>query len=93
MIEAFSVKLISFIHSFIHSFIDFSLPKSSGLDSKLIFNRHITQKINTCDRLIGLIKILSLILLLRKQLLTIYKTFVRSYLDYADSFKEKLEKV
>ena len=46
-------------------------------------------------------KRLSLILSM-KQLLTIYKTFVRSHLDYADiihdkpfneSFKEKLEKV
>ena len=41
-------------------------------------------------------------MLLRKQLLTIHKIFVRSYLDYADiiydkpfngSFKEKFEKV
>ena len=46
-------------------------------------------------------KRLSLILS-KKQLLTIYKTFVRSHLDYAeiinnkpinDSFEEKLEKV
>ena len=46
-------------------------------------------------------KILSLILS-RKQLLTIYKTFVRSHLDYVDiiydkpfndNFKEKLEKI
>ena len=42
------------------------------------------------------------LILSRKQLLTIYKTFVRSHLDYADIicdkpfndfFKEKLEKV
>ena len=71
------------------------------LDSKLSFNEHVNQKINKCNRIIGIMKRLSLILS-KKQLLTIYKTFVRSHLDYADiiydkpfndSFKDKLEKV
>ena len=71
------------------------------LDSKLGFNVHVNQKINKYNRIIGLMKRLSL-MLSRNQLLTIYKTFVRSHLDYADiiydkpfndSFKEKLEKV
>ena len=72
-----------------------------SLDSKLIFNEHVNQKINKCNRIIGLIKRLSL-MLSRNQLLTIYKTFITSHLDYADiiydkpfndSFKEQLEKV
>ena len=71
------------------------------LDSKLSFNEHVNQKINKCNRIIGLMKRLSL-MLSRNQLLTIYKTFVRSHLDYGDmiydkpfndSFKEKLGKV
>ena len=49
---------------------------------------------NKCNRVVGLNTFIS-----RKHLLTIYKTFVRSHLDYADriydkpfndSFKEKL---
>ena len=71
------------------------------LDSKLSFNEHVNQKINKCNRILRLMKRLSLTLS-RKQLLTIYKTFVRSHLDYADiiydkpfndAFKENLEKV
>ena len=71
------------------------------LDSKLSFNEFVNQRINECNKIIGLMKRLSLILS-RNQLLTIYKTFVRSHLDYGDiiyyklfnsSFKEKLEKV
>ena len=53
------------------------------LDSKLSFNEHVNQKINKCNRILGQMKRLSLTLS-RKQLLTIYKTFVRSHLDYAD---------
>ena len=69
------------------------------LDSKLSFNEYVNQKTNKCSRIIRLMKRLSLILS-RKQFLTIYKTFVRSHLDYADiiydkpfndSFKKNLE--
>ena len=71
------------------------------LGSKLSFNELVNQIIIKCNRITGLMKRLSLILS-TKQLLTIYKTFLRCHLDYADkiydkpfndSFKEKLEKV
>ena len=71
------------------------------LDSKLKFNEHINNKINKCNKIIGIIKRFSLILS-RKSLLTIYKSFVRPNLDYADiiydkplneSFKIKIEMV
>ena len=53
------------------------------LDSKLSLNDHVNQKIHKCNIILGLMKRLSLTLS-RKQLLTIYKTFVRSHLDYTD---------
>ena len=69
------------------------------LDSKLDFNEHIGDKINKCHKIIGIMKRLSLILS-RKSLLTIYKSFVRPNLNCADiiygkpfneSFKRKLK--
>ena len=51
------------------------------LDSKLNFNEDIESKITKCNKIIGLMKKLSLILS-RKSLLTIYKSFVRPNLDY-----------
>ena len=71
------------------------------LDSKLDFQEHIDNKINKCNRIIGIMKRL-LSVISRKNLLTIYKSFVRPHLDYADiiydnpfndSFKEKIERV
>ena len=71
------------------------------LDSKLDFNEHIDNKINKCNKIIGIMKRFSLILS-RKSLLTIYKSFVKTNLDYADiiydkpfnkSFKTKIEMV
>ena len=71
------------------------------LDTKLKFNEYLEDKINKCNRIIGSIKKLSLILP-RASLLTIYKAFVRPHLDYADiiydkpdneSFKDWVEKV
>ena len=71
------------------------------LDSKLDFNEHIDNKINKCNKIIGIMKRLSVILS-RKSLLTISKSFVRPNLDYADiifdkplyeSFKRKIEMV
>ena len=71
------------------------------LDFKLDFNEHVNNKINKCNKSIGIMKKLSLTLS-RNSLLTIYKTFVRPILDYADiiydkplteSFKDKLEMV
>ena len=71
------------------------------LDSKLNFASHINQKIEKCNKLIGLIRRLS-VHLPRNALLTIYKSFVRPNLDYGDilydkpdnqNFQSKLEKV
>ena len=45
------------------------------LDSKLNFNAHVDQKIKKCNRIIGLIRRLS-INLPRNSLLTIYKSFI-----------------
>ena len=69
------------------------------LDSKLDFNEHIDNKINKCNKIIGIMKRFSLIVS-RKSLLTIYKSFVRPNLDHTDiiydkrfnkSFKKKLK--
>ena len=71
------------------------------LDSKLDFNEHISNKINKSNKIIGIMKKLSLFLS-RKTLLTIYKSFVRPNLDYADivydkhfnkSFKTKIKMI
>ena len=71
------------------------------LDSRLDFNEYVKNKTNKCNKSksIGIMKKLSLTLS-RNSLLTIYKTFVRPILDYADndkplteSFKDKLEMV
>ena len=71
------------------------------LDSKLNFNAHVDQKIKKCNRVIGLIRRLS-VALPQNVLLTIYNSFVRPHLDYGDilydkpnneNFQNKLEKV
>ena len=71
------------------------------LDSKLNFNTHVAPKIKKCNKLIGLMKRLS-INPPRNALLTIYKSFIRPHLDYGDivydnpnneNFYNKLEKV
>ena len=71
------------------------------LDSKLNFDSHITQKIKKCNKLIGVIRRLS-VHLPRGVLLTIYKSLKRPNLDYGDilydkpkneNFQQKLEKV
>ena len=71
------------------------------LDSKLNFNTHIDQKIKKCNKLIGLMKRLS-VNLPRSALLTIYKSFIRPHLEYGDilydkpdneNFQNKIEKV
>ena len=58
------------------------------LDSKLNFNEYTESKITKCNKIIGLMKKLSLILS-RKSSLTIYKSFVRPNLDYADMIYDK----
>ena len=51
------------------------------LNSKLNFNAYIDQKIKKCNKIIGVIRRLS-ITLPRNALLTIYKSFVRPHLNY-----------
>ena len=58
------------------------------LDFKLDFNEHISNKINKCNKIIGIMKKLSLFLLW-KTLLKIYKSFVRPSLDYGDAIYDK----
>ena len=53
------------------------------LDSKLDFIIHIEQKIKNCNKIKGFMKILA-ISVPRTPLLTIYKHFVGSHLDYGD---------
>ena len=71
------------------------------LDTKLNFDSHINQKIKKCNKLIGVIRRLS-VHLPRNALLTIYKSFIRPNLDYGDilydkpnneNFQNKLERV
>ena len=58
------------------------------LDSKLDFAEHIRNKINKCNKIIGIMKKLSPFLS-RKTLLTIYKSFARPNLDYTDKIYDK----
>ena len=58
------------------------------LDSKLNFNELIESKITKCNKIIGLMKELSQFVS-KKSLLTIYKSFVRPNLDYADIIRGK----
>ena len=58
------------------------------LDSKLDFNEHVNNRINKCNKMIDIMKKLSLFLS-RKTLLIIYKSFVRPNLDYADMISDK----
>ena len=61
-----------------------------GLDWKLEFKFHVDQKIKKCNKLIGLLRRLS-VNVPRKVLLTIYKSFIRPHLDYGDVSYDKLE--
>ena len=58
------------------------------LDSRLDFNEHLQRKANKCYKIIGLIKRLP-IHLPRETLLRIYKSFVRSNLNYGDIFDKR----
>ena len=53
------------------------------LDSNLNFNGHIDQKIIKCNKMISLIRRLS-VNLLCNALLTIYKSSIRPHIDYGD---------
>ena len=58
------------------------------LDSKLNFNQHKDDKINKCNKIIRIMRRLSMTLS-RKSLLTIYISFARSLLDYTDTIYNK----
>ena len=58
------------------------------LDLNLDFNTHINQKIKRCNIMISLIRWISWNLPCNA-LLTIYKSFVRPYLDYGDILYDK----
>ena len=58
------------------------------LDSNLNFNTHIHKKIKKCNKLIGLMKRLS-VNLPQNALLTINKSFIRPHLDYGDILYDK----
>ena len=71
------------------------------LDSKLDLNFYFDQKIKKCNKLIGLIRRLS-VNVPRNALLTIYRSLIKPHLDYGDilydkpenkNFQNKLEKV
>ena len=71
------------------------------LDIKLSLNEHIDDKINQANKGVGLLQKLQAILS-RNSLLTIYKSFIRPLLDYADviydqpsnvSFSKRIESV
>ena len=71
------------------------------LDVKLTFEEHLKNVINKTNKTIGLLRKLSN-LLPRQALVTIYKTFIRSHLDYGDvlydqafnnSFHAKMESI
>ena len=54
------------------------------LDTNLSFKNHINEKIKKAQRTIGSIKFLSKFLPINKVLDQMYKTLVRSHLDYCD---------
>ena len=58
------------------------------LDSKPDFNQHTDDKINKCNKTIGTMRRLSMTFS-RKSLQTIYKSFVRPLLHYADIIYDK----
>ena len=71
------------------------------LDNELNFNKHLDEKTNKCNKIIGVMKKLSP-LVSRQSLLTIHKLFVRPIIAYAGitydkphigSFAEKIERV
>ena len=60
------------------------------LDSKLDSKFHVDQKSKKCNKLIGLIRRLS-VTVPRNALLTIYKSFIRPHLGYGDILYDKPE--
>ena len=102
----FSTKLKKFCHPslrFNNNVSQASSQKHLGLslDNRLTFDEHLTNVSNKISKTIGLLRKLHNILP-RPALLTIYKCFIRSHLDYGDiiydqaynlSFHQKLESI
>ena len=61
------------------------------LYNKVDFNKHLDEKINKCNKLIGMMKKLYTSVS-RQTLLTIYKSFVRPIVDYGDIIYDKSHK-
>ena len=59
-----------------------------ALDSNLNFNTHTDQKIEKCNKMIDLIRRVS-VNLPNNALLTIYKSFIRPHLDYGGILYDK----
>ena len=59
------------------------------MDNKLNFDVHVQNKISKCNKMIGIVKQLSIILP-QDALLTLYKMFIRMHLDYPDIIYDKL---
>ena len=60
-------------------------------DNKLDLNKRLAEKFNKCNKIIGIVKKLSL-LVLRQISLIIYTSFVRANVDYVDIFYDKPHK-
>ena len=86
-----------------NNFSQASSQKHLGLmlENRLTFDKHLTNTLNKISKTIGLLPKLQSILP-RPALLTIYKCFIRSHLDYGDiiydqgydlSFHQKLESI
>ena len=58
------------------------------MDKKLTFNDHITSKLTTVNKLISTLRKLYHYMP-RDSLVTIYKSFIRPHLDYADVIFDK----
>ena len=58
------------------------------IDDGLNFDKHVQNKISKCNKIIGIVKWLSLILP-QGALLTLNKMFIRLHLDYTDIIYDK----
>ena len=58
------------------------------MDDKLTFDVHVQNKISKCNKIIGNVKRLSVILP-RDALLTLYKIIIILHIDYADKIYDK----
>ena len=61
------------------------------LDNKRDFNKNLDKKINKCNKIIRMMKKLSLSIS-RQSLLTVYKSIVRPIVDYTDIIYDKPHK-